>query len=135
MRLKASFTIENAWIVPVFTLIMVALISLSLHIHDSIICENALWIAGMKIEQEVGKNRAHKKVPEGNGIMDTGEKSGKAEVLSNAKEYIAENVIAADPGKYSEEVLYKEIQNGKIKSNYQPDFIRAVQAGKKLIGK
>ena len=56
MRLRASFVVENAFIAPLFTLIIAALMSICLYIRDSIVVENGILIASMKAEQEIRKN-------------------------------------------------------------------------------
>ena len=43
MRLKASFTVENSIIIPLFTIIIVALCLLTFVLHDHVIIKNACF--------------------------------------------------------------------------------------------
>ena len=41
-RVRASFTLENAFLIPLFTMIIVILMGAGLYMHDNIIIKNAL---------------------------------------------------------------------------------------------
>lgn len=50
MWLRASYTVENAVIVPVFSIIIILIISLTCNIHDEIIKENVMSQIGIENE-------------------------------------------------------------------------------------
>mgnify|MGYP007084811635 CR=1 FL=1 len=50
MRLRASYTIENSVIIPLFTIIMVVLVSLCFYLHDSVILKNTVFQTALKYE-------------------------------------------------------------------------------------
>jgi hypothetical protein len=51
MRLRASFTVENAVIIPVFTIILLMLMSFIFYLHDMVIVKNALFQTDIQAEQ------------------------------------------------------------------------------------
>lgn len=53
MWIRASYTVENAVIVPIFSLIIVIIISFTCNIHDEIIKENV--ISQVAIENELNE--------------------------------------------------------------------------------
>ena len=50
MWLRASYTVENAVIVPVFSMIIILIISFTCNIHDEIIKENVMSQIGIEDE-------------------------------------------------------------------------------------
>lgn len=50
MRLRASFTMENSVIIPLFTIFIVMLVLTGLNLHDSVIFKSACFQAAMKLE-------------------------------------------------------------------------------------
>lgn len=52
MRVRASFTVENSYIIPLFTLIIVVMVILGMDIHDELILKAVCFQGGMRIEQE-----------------------------------------------------------------------------------
>lgn len=112
MRLRASFVVENAFIAPLFTLIIAALMSICLYIRDSIVVENGILIASMKAEQEIRKN----------GQANEENKR----IVNAAKDYIQDNVVVMKD--IDDDSIAKEINKKYIKDNYPPDFIRMVNA-------
>lgn len=52
MRVRASFTVENSYIIPLFTLIIVVMVILGMDIHDDLILKAVCFQGGMRIEQE-----------------------------------------------------------------------------------
>ena len=52
MRLRASFTVENSFIIPFFTMIIVVMVILALDMHDELIGKAVSFQGNMKIEQE-----------------------------------------------------------------------------------
>ena len=48
MWIRASYTVENAVIVPVFSMIIILIISFTCNIHDEIIKENVMSQIGIK---------------------------------------------------------------------------------------
>ncbi len=121
MRLKASFVVENAFIAPLFTLIIVALMSLCLYIRDSLIIENGILIASMKFEQEVRKKDE----------TTDGANADSTEIVRAAESYIKDNVVVMKDIDAAR--IKKEMNKNPIKGNYPPDFIRVVNVAKKRI--
>lgn len=52
MRVRASFTVENSYIIPLFILVMVVMVILGMDIHDDLILKAVCFQGGMRIEQE-----------------------------------------------------------------------------------
>lgn len=50
MWIRASYTVENAVIVPVFSMIIILIISFTCNIHDEIIKENVISQIGIENE-------------------------------------------------------------------------------------
>lgn len=122
MRLKASFVVENAFIAPLFALIIVALMSLCLYIRDSLIINNGILIASMKAEQE----KREKDETSGGVNKDN------TDIIRAAEDYIQDNVVVMKDINAAR--IKKEMDKEYIKSNYQPDFIRTINVAKKRIG-
>ena len=53
-RVRASFTLENVFLIPLFTMIIVFLMGAGLYLHDNIIIKNAL-IQGTVILEKIFK--------------------------------------------------------------------------------
>lgn len=114
MRLRASFTVENSVIIPVFTLIIVTLILFALEWHDSQIIKKAEFQMAIKTEQE-----------------QLDDNSDEFEhVLEDTADYIKEKTFF---GVSEKDRLVKDIaENISVKDNRQPEFIRMVNAARKL---
>lgn len=52
MRIRASYTVENSVIIPLFTMIIVVMVILALDMHDEIVFKAAAFQGNMRIEQE-----------------------------------------------------------------------------------
>lgn len=122
MRLKASFVVENAIIAPLFTLIIVALMSICLYIRDSMIVENGILIASMKAEQEI-REKEGKDSSSDNKAVDI------ESIIRVTQDYIQENVVVMEG--IDTAWIKNEMDKKPIKANYPPDFIRMVNAVKK----
>ncbi len=115
MRLKASFTVENAVLVPLFTIIIITLVLYGISVHDHVIEHSAELQAAMKIEQESP------------GLSD----QEQERVFQNAAAYISEKSMREDGDPYKvEQAAENKII---IRHNLPADFIRKVNAGSKLI--
>lgn len=124
MRLKASFVVENAIIAPLFTLIIVALMSLCLYVRDSLIIENGILIASMKAEQEVRK-KDEKDSSTDNKTIDT------EGIIESAHDYIQDNVVVING--IDKIKIKNEMDKKRIADNYPPDFIRMINVVKKRL--
>lgn len=114
MRLKASFTVENAFIVPFFTIIIVLMIKIAMTLHDTAIIQNAELQAAMTLDQEERVFEAYE----------------REKCLQQISDYISDKTLIRHK-KISE--IDQDIKENKIiKSNFQPDFIRSVNAALKL---
>ncbi|MBQ4283956.1 MAG: hypothetical protein IJB96_08530 [Lachnospira sp.] len=115
MWLKASFTVENSVIVPVFVMILILFIMVTFDMHDSVVARSIDLQVAMKFEQE----------------MIAQDKSKKGQVLSRA--VTNTNIKCILDGKVSETAIDKRIEEEKIVTeNRQPDFVRLISAGLKL---
>lgn len=50
-RLRASFTVESAVIIPVFTFITVALIAMGFHIRNNVMIKSLCWKSAIELER------------------------------------------------------------------------------------
>lgn len=124
MRLKASFVVENAVIAPLFTLIIVALMSLCLYIRDSLIVKNGILIASMKAEQEVRKKDGTDNSVDNKAVC-------MEDVISSAQDYIQDNIVVMKNIDTAQ--IKNEMKKKRIADNYPPDFIRMVNVIKKRL--
>lgn len=122
MRLKASFVVENAIIVPLFTLIIVAIMSICLYIRDSMIVENGILIASMKAEQEIRKKDGKDSGADNKAV-------NIEDIIGIAQDYIQENVVVMKGIDTAQ--IKNEMDKKTITYNYPPEFIRMVNAVKK----
>ena len=53
--MRASFTLENAFLIPLFTMIIVFLMGAGLYLHDNIIIKNALIQGTVILEKNILK--------------------------------------------------------------------------------
>ena len=120
MRLRASFVVENVIIAPLFTLIIVALMSLCLYIRDSLIIENGILIASMKVEQEVRKSGA-----------DSNADNKTANIIGAVEAYIRDIIVVMKD--IDAERIKNKMDKSRITDNYPPDFIRMVNVVKKRL--
>ena len=54
-RVRASFTLENVFLIPLFTMIIVFLMGAGLYLHDNIIIKNALIQGTVILEKNILK--------------------------------------------------------------------------------
>ena len=50
-RIRASFTVESAVIIPVFTFITVALVAMGFHIRNNVMVKSLCWKSAMELER------------------------------------------------------------------------------------
>ena len=55
-RIEASTTVENAILIPLFTVISISLIALSFFIHDTIIIKSAAWESAIDVSSVTKKD-------------------------------------------------------------------------------
>ena len=106
MCLKASYTVENSIIIPIFAMIIVVMINLALYLHDCIIVSNAQIRAAIHIELE-------------NAEAD---KARRRAILTDMSDYIGMKSIAyaKNLSAYQQEVLESSI----LEEKRPVDFIR-----------
>lgn len=142
MRVRASFTIENTVVIPVFTIIIVFLAVLLLYLHDSAVVKNALIQSAVKAEKEVLDKSS----------SDT--KSVLSQLSSQAEAYIEEktaavtsvhvnikvsgtSIITECEGCFSLGSILMEVgdfrKEEQIKRSYPPAYIRTIRAAQKNI--
>ncbi len=137
MRIRASFTLENSVIIPVFTFIIMALITLAIYFHDINVIKNALFQITVQAE----------KISDSNDMQI---------IQMQAEEYLKEKTIAVKVSDVRLEVTESKItavsrgqfllagmlkgagdinRNFQIKRSYPPDYIRKFRALAILQGK
>lgn len=114
MRLRASFVVEDSVIIPLFTMITVTLILFCLGLHDMVISDCAVIQGQLKVEQELDHNK----------VEDI------SVVVTDVCSYINNKSIKTN---IKEKDVMNMVQDSRIDSNYQPDFIRKVNAVQDLI--
>ena len=114
MRLRASFTVENSFIIPFFTMIIVVMVILALDMHDELIAKAVSFQGNMKIEQEKleGSNRNL--------------------CVSDVSSYVG---LKSMRKSMNDEEIKKIMDENKVVSNSPREFIRKTRAALKLIPK
>lgn len=132
-KLKASFTVENSIIIPLFTLIIVILITLCLYLHDSSIVKNALVQSIVILEKS---------------SLESTQKQTEQQLKEQVEEYILEKTVLLQSVKITFTISdnqiiaesyaqFKLTQVLKINNavhfkeqmykNYPPDYIRKLR--------
>ena len=119
-RVRASFTLENVFLIPLFTMIIVFLMGAGMYLHDNIIIKNAL-IQGTVILE---KNILEKAVMLENVNISFHVTGEEIEAECSARFQ-----LTFVPG-LGENICRKE----KLKRSYPPDDIRRLRAVKKMLG-
>ncbi len=118
MRIKASFTLENSVIVPIFVVLDMLFIMLVLDMHDQIVVRSIDAQTAMKLEQELSESDIQK----------------KGKIYATAASNIEKKCVL--DSEVSEQIVKERCEKDKlITENRQPDFLRVVSAGLKLLGK
>ena len=112
MRLRASFTVENSFIIPFFTMIIVVMVILALDMHDELIGKAVSFQGNMKIEQE--------KLEGSNRNLCVSDVSSYAGLKSMRKSM-------------NDEEIKKIMDENKVVNNSPREFIRKTRAALKLI--
>lgn len=135
MRLRASFTLENSVIIPIFTLIIAALIAMSIYFHDINIIKNALFQATVqaeKLTEESGISILEQRVE-----AYLQEKTIAVKEINVELEVTDSNMTAVCNGKFVFAVMLKEAGdiNRSVETArcYPPDYIRKLRAVKKAV--
>lgn len=119
MRLKAYFTLESSVIVPMFIMIFLLFVMITLDMHDEIVIRSVDAQVAMKYEQEMN---------DGDSIKQEGE------VLSTAVANIEKQCVMDVNN--SEQAVKKRVDDKElITENRPPDFVRIISAGLKLTEK
>lgn len=142
MRLRASFTVENSVIIPIFTLIIVSLIVLMLYLHDCVVVKNALFQSAIKTEKTILQDDT---INMESVILQTERQvkyyiQEKAAAITDVSVTIRVNdasVVAECEGRFSLAGIIKNIgkihKAEEIQRSYPPDYIRRVRAIQKTI--
>lgn len=107
LRLKASYTVENSIIIPVFTIIIVLLVNFGVYMYDCLVINDANIRAQIHIEQENIKSSSVE----------------YNEILQNMDEYIKSRTVV----NYGSDKKYKK---KLIDSNRPVDFIRFIMVSR-----
>ncbi len=149
-RVRASFTLENAVLIPLFTLIIVFLIGAGLYLHDNMIMKNALTQGAVILEKDILKTDVLENDASENSISAI-EKSRtqKQQLNGQVQSYISEKAVLLKNVSVLFAVTDKEITaEGKavfqlsfvpglekniyrketLKRSYPPDYIRRLRA-------
>ena len=135
-RVRASFTLENAFLIPLFTMIIVFLMAAGLYLHDNIIIKNALIQGTVILEKNI--------------LKETGEEqTGKQQLCGQIQSYISEKAVMLENVNVSFHVTGEEIEaecsarfqltfvpglGENICRKEKPDDIRRLRAVKKMLG-
>lgn len=141
-RVRASFTLENVFLIPLFTMIIVFLMGAGLYLHDNIIIKNALIQGTVILEKNILKEAGE-------------EQTGKQQLCGQMQSYILEKTVMLENVNISFHVTGEEIEaecsarfqltfvpglgknicrKEKLKRSYPPDDIRRLRAVKKMLG-
>ena len=141
-RVRASFTLENVFLIPLFTMIIVFLMGAGLYLHDNIIIKNALIQGTVILEKNILKEAGE-------------EQTGKQQLCGQMQSYILEKAVMLENVNISFHVTGEEIEaecsarfqltfvpglgenicrKEKLKRSYPPDDIRRLRAVKKMLG-
>ena len=141
-RVRASFTLENVFLIPLFTMIIVFLMGAGLYLHDNIIIKNALIQGTVILEKNILKEAGE-------------EQTGKQQLCGQMQSYILEKAVMLENVNISFHVMGEEIEaecsarfqltfvpglgknicrKEKLKRSYPPDDIRRLRAVKKMLG-
>ena len=112
MRLRASFTVENSFIIPFFTMIIVVMVILALDMHDELIGKAVSFQGNMKIEQEKLEG------------------SKRNQCVSDISSYAS---LKSMRKTVSDEEIKKIMDKNKVVNNSPREFIRKTRAALKLI--
>lgn len=136
-RVRASYTIENSYLLPMFTIIIIILIMITFYFHDMAIIKNVLVQTAANAEQhgelseEEIENLCKVSAAE---IKNRTVFTKKIKVnLENDKNKYTAGCTAEFMGAGVVKVLKKIEKNQKISICYPPDFIRKVRAVEKVI--
>jgi Flp pilus assembly protein TadG len=139
MRLRASFTVENAVIIPVFTIILLLLMSFTFYLHDLVLVKNALFQTDILAEQ------AYKKGESTASVLKIQRQTSA--YLKDKTMFLTDISISAkeNNGKTTSECKARNVLSNisfvgdinksvVIQESYPPDYIRKVRAAKEVLG-
>lgn len=142
MRIRASFTIENSVIIPVFTFIIVSLIAFLLYLHDCVVVKNVLLQSAIQTEKTILEDHT---VNMEAMVLQT-ERQVKSYIQEKTVSItnismtirVSENSIVAEcEGQFQWISFMKNIgkiyKKEEIQRSYPPDYIRKVRAIQKTI--
>lgn len=142
MRIRASFTIENSVIIPVFTFIIVSLIAFLLYLHDCVVVKNALLQSAIQTEKTILEDHTVNM----EAIVLQTERQVKSYIQEKTVSItnismtirVSENSIVAEcEGQFQLISFMKNIgkihKKEEIQRSYPPDYIRKVRAIQKTI--
>lgn len=140
-RVRASFTLENVFLIPLFTMIIIILMGAGLYLHDNIIIKNALIQGTVILEKNI--------------LKEAGEEQTGKQLCGQMQSYILEKAVMLENVNISFHVTGEEIEaecsarfqltfvpglgknicrKEKLKRSYPPDDIRRLRAVKKMLG-
>ena len=96
-RVRASFTLENVFLIPLFTMIIVFLMGAGLYLHDNIIIKNALIQGTVILEKNILKEAGE-------------EQTGKQQLCGQMQSYILEKAVMLENVNISFHVTGEEIE-------------------------
>lgn len=114
---------------PIFVLIIFMFVMMTLDMHDSVVMRSVDAQVAMKLEQEVYKAG---EASGQSGISDNEAEKRRGEILATAVANINKKCILDSDN--SEQIVQRRIdEKDDVAPNRQPDFIRVVSAGLKLV--
>ena len=130
MRIRASFTLENSVIIPVFTFIIIALITLAIYFHDINVIKNALFQITVQAEKISYSNDMQIIQMQAEEYLK--EKTIAVKVSDVRLEVTESKITAVCRGQFLLAGMLKGAENinrsFQIKRSYPPDCIRKLRA-------
>ncbi|MDO5381939.1 MAG: hypothetical protein Q4F06_04340 [Eubacteriales bacterium] len=134
-RLKGIYVVENSVIVPLFTLIIVAVISLCCYMHDKVVAGNIMEQVCIECSRQDDKNEQNVIMSKARNYIET-----KTLFLKNIRVYMSGNTgketvtCIADCGLTPAFLSIKAFTiNKKISYSHPPKLIRITNAIKEAI--
>lgn len=120
IKFKASFTVENSVVMPMFFITVVMLIVVCMYIHDNVVIKNAAL-------QGCIKNEFYSEIINTDDINADIDQYIKSNILLLRNEDVH---IESDKNKYK--VCFKYMKEISVEKNRPADFLRIINAVKKF---
>lgn len=136
-RLRASYTIENSYIIPMFTMIIIILIAVTFYFHDMAVIKNILIQVDIQAEQctQMTEKDIERLCNEAQADIKKRTiftRDIRVEINNENSEWSAKcSAVFMAAGVIRE--TGKIEKQEKVKKYYQPEFIRKINAVEKIV--